>query len=97
MKYKILFDKFYLKIRPHPSEHNDKYNWVMEYPSIKIEINKNFSLIEDVCNSEVVVGCESIAMVVGLMTSKRVISAIPKGGKKCELPYKEIEMLQNIL
>ncbi|MGB1984427.1 MAG: hypothetical protein ACPHOH_03080, partial [Porticoccaceae bacterium] len=43
------------------------------------------------------VGCESMAMVVGLLAKKRVISAIPPGGRPCQLPQPAIENLQQLV
>jgi len=83
-------------LRPHPSEKHDKYNWVLsKYKNV--EIVSNNTLIEQILNSEIIVGCESMAMVVGLLAKKRVISSIPFGGKKCGLPQNEIEHLQNLI
>ena len=44
--------------------------------------------------ADVVVGCASMAMVVGLLAKKRVICSIPPGGRMCALPQKGIEHLQ---
>jgi hypothetical protein len=39
----------------------------------------------------------SMAMVVGLLAKKRVISTIPPGGKKCGLPQDAVEHLQDLV
>lgn len=85
-----------ITIRPHPSEPDDKYNWVFDEFNMPIEISKQQTLIEQVSKHQVVVGCESMAMVVGLLANKRVISTIPPGGKACSLPQQNIEKLSSM-
>jgi hypothetical protein len=38
-----------------------------------------------------------MAMVIGLMAEKKVISSIPKNGRKCVLPHSNIIHLQDLL
>jgi len=84
-------------VRPHPSELSGKYRWVEnEYPSIAI-LEENKSLMDQVAESDVVVGCESMAMVVGLIAGKRVMSCIPPGGAACALPQNEIEDFSSLV
>lgn len=80
-------------IRPHPSEKDDKYDWVMSEFELPIEISKRGSLIAEIAQVHMVVGCESMAMVVGILTGRRVVSSIPPGGRKCRLPQKGIHHL----
>lgn len=80
-------------IRPHPSEAPDKYEWVRsEYGAIAVR-GGTAPLLEEIAACDVVVGCESMAMVVGIVAGKRVISCIPDRQARCSLPYAEIEML----
>ena len=92
-----LFSNKNIVIRPHPSEHPDKYHWVHAYYGKQIEINNSKSLIHHILNSQIVVGCESMAMVIALMAGKKVISSIPKGGKPCVLPHKEIKIMRDLM
>ena len=85
-----------IKIRPHPSENKNKYDWAKEVSNL-VEISGDKPLIEEVVGADMVVGCESMAMVVGLLAKKRVVSSIPLGGKSCSLPHSNIEHLQNLL
>lgn len=80
-----------IRIRPHPSEAADKYGWASTEFDLPIEIGGRRPLVEEVVDCDVVVGCESMAMVVGLLARKRVVSCIPPGGKACGLPHAEIE------
>jgi len=84
-------------IRPHPSEELDKYNWVLEKFNLPIQFGETRPLIEEIIKSDVVVGCESMAMVVALLADKKVLSCIPPNGRACRLPHVEIASLQNII
>jgi len=86
-----------IKIRPHPSESKNKYDWAKRVNLLVIETASTKSLIEQVVEADVVVGCGSMAMVVALLAKKRVISSIPPSGKACELPQAEIEHLQGLV
>lgn len=80
-------------IRPHPSEPANKYDWATTACSLPVVIGGGQTLLQEVVDCDVVVGCESMAMVVGLLAGKRVVSTIPPGGRPCVLPYPEIERL----
>lgn len=84
-------------IRPHPSERAEKYNWVQREFDLPIEMGGARTLLEEIADSDVVVGCESMAMAVALLADKRVISCVPPGGRACILPHSEIVSLQDIL
>ena len=86
-----------IKIRPHPSESKSKYDWAIDNATLTIEMGGGKTLLEETAEADVVVGCESMAMVVGLLAKKRVISSSPPGGKTCSLPHPEIEHLQFLL
>jgi len=84
-------------VRPHPSEESNKYNWAIKTNSINIKIGGDAHLFNEIASSDIVVGCSSMAMVIGLLANKRVISSIPPGGMKCSLPHAEIENLQTLI
>ncbi len=84
-------------IRPHPSECREKYNWAKSYKNLNIRISGDLQLFEEISNATVVLGCESMAMVVGLLAGKRVISSIPENGRPCSLPFNEIEKLHVLI
>ena len=86
-----------IKIRPHPSEDIEKYKWVSRYSDLILFSDGNKSLMEEIFEADIIVGCESMAMVVGLLAEKRVISCIPPGSRECGLPHSEIEHLQNMV
>lgn len=86
-----------IRIRPHPSEDLKKYNWALNEFSLPIEIGGEDALLSEIAMSNVIVGCESMAMVIGLLAKKRVVSCIPPGGRECVLPHIGIERLQKLV
>lgn len=84
-------------VRPHPAEPVGKYEWAVTEFDYSISISKNSTLLSDISKAKVVVGCESMAMAVAVAARRRVLSVIPVGGRRCQLPYKEIEHLSEIL
>jgi len=84
-------------IRPHPSESTDKYRWALDETNLQIVLGGQKSLIDEIKKSALVVGCESMAMVVGLLANKIVLSTIPPGGRTCQLPHKEILVLSELV
>ena len=82
-----------LRIRRHPSEPAGKYRWAQQEFGLPIETDVATTQVEDVAGCDVVVGCESMALVVGLLAGKRVISCVPPGGLPCRLPQREMRSL----
>ncbi len=85
-----------LKIRPHPSDQEGKYDFCIKNKIVKEISNKN-ELIDDILSSDIIFGCESMAMVVGLLAKKRVISCIPNYKVNCCLPFPKILYLRDLL
>jgi hypothetical protein len=83
-------------LRPHPSEKPDKYDWALREFALPI-VRGGRSLFEEVVDADVVVGCESMAMVIGLLGGRRVLSSVPPGGRACSLPQTGIESLQGLV
>jgi hypothetical protein len=84
-----------IRVRLHPTESEDKYlGIVSKYNSIvKIEQTNNKSLIEDCAWANTVVGCQSMALVVGLYAQREVYSCIPKRGAPLIIPFTGIKKL----
>jgi len=78
-------------VRPHPQEPLGKYDWVTRQFDLPLICGEKKSLLEQIAACDIVVGCATMAMVVGLLAGKRVISCIPPGGKTVPLPQREIE------
>jgi hypothetical protein len=84
-------------LRLHPSETPGKYSWVAARANVPVRISSATTLLQDIALAEIVVGCESMAMVVALMAGRRVLSSIPPGGRPCVLPHTEIESIQTLV
>jgi hypothetical protein len=84
-------------VRAHPSEPTGKYAWMAERATAPLEFSGGRSLAEDIAAADVVVGCESMAMVIALYGGKRVLSSIPPGGRPCVLPHAEIQSLSSVV
>jgi hypothetical protein len=87
-------------IRPHPSERPGKYDALacelQDVAGIQVSVGGANPLLQEIIQSDVVAGCESMAMVVGLIAGRRVVSAIPPGGRSSSLPHREIEILSEL-
>jgi hypothetical protein len=86
-----------ITIRPHPSENKNKYKWANKFLNLPIHFSEGKKLIDEIIASDIVAGCESMAMVVALLAKKKVISTIPPGGRSCQLPHGEIQSLQELI
>jgi hypothetical protein len=80
-----------LRLRTHPAEPVEKYaDLVAEYG---LTLSEGRTLAEDCAWADTVVGCDTMAMVVALAAGRRVVSAIPAGGRPLSLPFEAIERL----
>jgi hypothetical protein len=87
---------FPIYIRPHPSDKIEKYiPLTIKYPFIKL--SDKLDLLQAICEADIIMGCRSMALVVGILAGKRVISCIPNSGLKCDIPYSEIENLNQMV
>jgi hypothetical protein len=84
-------------IRPHPSEPAGKYQDIAAEFELPTAFSNGETLSAEVASSDCVVGCGSMAMVIGLIAGKRVLSCIPPEGMPCPLPQPEIEMLREMV
>lgn len=84
-------------LRPHPSETLEKYQWVLDTFDLPIKLGGCATLLEEITQNDIVVGCESMAMVIALFAEKRVISTIPPKGASCVLPHVEVMHLHKLI
>lgn len=83
-------------LRPHPSDKPEKYFNIIKRHSEFVRLSECEPLIYEIAKTDIVVGCESMAMVIGLLANKKVVSSIPKFGSPCRLPQKDIIHLANL-
>lgn len=84
-------------VRPHPSEDIHKYDELLERYKLNITVSREAALLKQISNSKVVVGCQSMAMVVALLIKKKVVCSIPVKEKQCALPFNSIIRLSDAL
>ena len=86
----------HITIRPHPSDRQGKYGWVTsEFPMLDFKLGGSDSLLSEISSSDIVTGCNSVALVIGVLAKKRVISVVPPGGKYAHMPYAGIEFFRD--
>ena len=84
-----------IQIRPHPSERKSKFLKFAKN-SKKIFISNKNHIFQDIINSKIIIGINTIALVLGLLAKRKAISCIPSK-KQCELPHKEIINFTDLL
>lgn len=83
-----------MRLRPHPSDPDGKYNqWIRQNTDPRIVVDCSTTLAESLAWANVVVGCQTYAMVVALAAGRKVISSIPPWAPACILPHAEIIQL----
>jgi hypothetical protein len=83
-----------IRLRPHPSDPPNKYNrWLVRDELPNLILDASASIESSIAWADVVVGCQSMAMVVALKAAKRVISSLPPWAPLCSLPHAGIEMM----
>lgn len=84
-------------VRPHPNEPLGKYDWAATQFDLPLICGEEKTLFEQIAACDIVAGCATMAMVVGLLAGKRVVSCIPPGAKTASLPQREIEDMSPII
>jgi hypothetical protein len=80
-----------IRLRPHPSDPPGKYNeWLNRHDHPRLCLDPSATLSEALGWSNVVVGCQTYAMVIALACGSTVISSIPPWAPTCTLPQLEI-------
>ncbi|MCB1995986.1 MAG: hypothetical protein H6933_15190 [Burkholderiaceae bacterium] len=83
-------------VRRHPAEPATKYLDVAARSPVPLRWGGGAPLVAEVAASDCVIGCNSMAMVIGLLAGRRVLSAIPPGGGDCVLPQRAISLLRDL-
>ena len=87
---------FNITFRKHPAEHTKKYFWIKkEFKNINF--SKNKFLLNDINQSDIVVGRQTMALVLSLLAGRKAISCIPPNEERCVLPYKRIKELRDMV
>jgi hypothetical protein len=85
-------------IRPHPSDPEGKYlSLLASNNQYLVSISNQAILAGQIAWADIVVGCQTYAMVVALYSGKKVLSSIPRGMPECTLPFDEIIKLSDLV
>lgn len=88
----------YLRLRPHPSDPERKYDkWLAAHGPLDAALDRSSSLAEAIGRSGWVVGAQSFAMVVALAAGRRVASTLPPWAPPCKLPQRGIVRLSSMV
>lgn len=82
-------------LRPHPSEPRGKYDHYL-LKSENIIVDDRTSLSKQIAYADLVVGCESVALVIALQAGVSVLSTNPPWAPACRLPHKGIRHFKNL-
>lgn len=91
-------DNAQIRLRLHPSEAPGKYaDWCMQHKELNIYIDCIGALPDLIAWSDIVVGCQTAAMVIALHAKRHVVSVMPPWSPACALPHDGIKMLRDLL
>jgi hypothetical protein len=80
-----------IRLRPHPSDRPGKYDaWLARQSTPRVSLDQSATLADALAWSNVVVGCQTYAMVLALACGRVVVSAIPPWAPPCVLPHEGI-------
>lgn len=90
-----------LVIRLHPNEKKDKYLEILRgYEGIaefEVSVSTSRSLEEDILGSQMVLGMESMALVIAILAGVKAVSYLPRSSlKRCSLPHKELTKIDDL-
>ena len=78
-------------VRVHPSEKKEKYKQFKD--KLNFTFSKHSEIIKDIIWSDIVVGLDSMAMVIALTGDKEVYTTLPFKKEKITLPFRKIKRL----
>lgn len=84
-------------VRLHPADNPESYHSLISLwkPSFSIEYSDEPNIVAEVLCSDIIVGMESMALVVAVLADKPVLSCVPSAKKSCSLPFEEIIHVSN--
>jgi hypothetical protein len=86
-----------IRLRPHPSDPPGKYDvWLTRQANPRVSLDRSTTLADALTWSNMVVGCQTYAMVLALACGRTVISTIPPWAPDCVLPQPEIILLSRL-
>ncbi len=93
----VLGDVAHIVVRLHPSEKPNKYDDILREFDLPFSIGGDRTLVDEIADCDVVVGDQTMALVVALIAGKKAVSSIPPEGNECALPHPQIVKLKDAL
>lgn len=86
-----------IKLRPHPSDFSGKYDhWIASVKDAHVFLSLDESIADAVAWADVVAGCESFVLIIGLEAGRKVVSTLPPWSHKLRLPHSGIISLRDL-
>ncbi|MFA6253146.1 MAG: hypothetical protein WCV69_02460 [Patescibacteria group bacterium] len=87
--------KIEITIKLHPSEKIGKYNkLIKKYPELKINQSKSQNLVQEINKADLVIGQETMALVVAMLLSKTALNYKPNG--LSAIPFRKIKIITSL-
>lgn len=94
-----LFKTNYLKIRLHPSDEAQKYDYInKKFPNLHIEIENPYEneLLSSIVRARNIIGVDGVVLYKAKVLGKKVISFIPTSKRECTVPLFKENILKDI-
>lgn len=87
-----------IRLRPHPSDSPNKYDFWLESRRSKYDVDlaPDEPLAQSVSWADWVAGCESFVLVIAMAAGKHTVSTLPPWGNACRLPQKQLVHLSQL-
>jgi len=85
-----------ITLRPHPSESNLKYVDLTQTEHPVVAMTSNLDILDDLIHTDVVVGCETMGLILAGAVGKKVFSSIPPGGYTHDMPFAGITFIRDL-
>lgn len=83
-----------IRLRPHPSDTRGKYDdWIAGHPNLNIQQDVSLNITKSLGRASWVAGCESFALVLGLMAGRKCYCTLPPWAPACRLPHRGLVSL----
>jgi len=84
-----------IRLRPHPSDPRGKYDaWITRQRNRNIVLDDSADVAAALSRAAWVAGCETFALVIGLLAGRRAICTLPPWAPACRLPHRELVHLK---
>lgn len=78
-----------IRLRPHPSDASGKYDkWIANHSNLNLQLDDALHITESLGRASWVAGCESFALVLGLMAGRKCYCTLPPWAPACRLPHR---------